>query len=75
MRDPVLDDPDLPLSMLFEHWPEAAPLFFEKHMLCPGCPVARFYTLGDACCRYGQDERIFREELKRRVDAAAGSGQ
>ncbi len=70
MQKPDIDAPDLSLSALFEHWPEAAPLFFKHNMACPGCPVARFYALSDACRRAGLDETQFRAEIKTRVQAA-----
>ncbi len=70
MRTPDFDDPELPLSVLFEHWPEAAPLFFKQRMFCPGCPVSRFYTLADACRRHRVDEAQFRIQIKQRIDDA-----
>jgi len=69
MPRPDIDDPDLPLADLFHAWPEAAPVFLEKRMLCPGCPIAPFHTVIDACAEYRLDEQDFRKELRR----AAGS--
>jgi hybrid cluster-associated redox disulfide protein len=59
-----IDDPDLPLSELFRHWPEVVPLFLERRMLCFGCPIAPFHTLTDACTEYGLDEVEFRASLR-----------
>ncbi len=70
MQKPDLDDPALPLSAIFEHWPETAPLFFMHNMACPGCPIARFYSLSDACRRAGLDEAQFRADIKAHVRAA-----
>ncbi|MFD0981863.1 DUF1858 domain-containing protein [Tropicimonas aquimaris] len=56
MSRPDPHDPDLPLSALFAEWPDLAPLFWERNMLCPGCPIAPFHTLTDACEVYGIDE-------------------
>ena len=69
MQQPDFDDPALSLAALFEHWPEAAALFFEHNMACPGCPVARFYSLSDACRRAGLAEAQFRADIKARVQA------
>lgn len=72
MQDANFDDPDLTLPALFQHWPEAVPLFFERQMSCPGCPVARFYSLRDVCRRYDLNEGLFRAEIKRRIAAVRG---
>lgn len=61
---PRFDDPDLPLSRLFAEWPEMVPVFLEKQMLCPGCPVAPFHAITDACEEYGLEEEGFRAELR-----------
>ncbi|MDR9483922.1 MAG: hypothetical protein RI566_01995 [Sediminimonas sp.] len=65
MRRPDIDDPDLPLSDLFFHWPDTAMPFLERRMLCPGCPIAPFHTLLDACGEYCLDEEPFRQEIKK----------
>jgi hybrid cluster-associated redox disulfide protein len=67
MRCAEFDDPDLPLSRLFSGWPELALVFFNHQMLCPGCPVAPFHTIMDACHEYGLNEHDFRAELIRAV--------
>ncbi|MFN4160320.1 MAG: DUF1858 domain-containing protein [Gemmobacter sp.] len=68
MRGPRLDDPDLPLSLLFAHWPETAEVFLSRHMLCFGCPIAPFHTVIDACAEYGLEEAAFRLALQAAVD-------
>ena len=65
MRRPDIDDPDLPLEELFRHWPAAARPFFERRMLCPGCPIAPFHTVVEACEEYQLDEDGFRADLRR----------
>lgn len=62
---PDIDDPDLPLSAVFAAWPDSAPVFLERRMICPGCPIAPFHSLSDACAEYGQDEARLRETLRR----------
>ena len=64
MRRPEIDDPDLPLSRLFDHWPDTAGPFLSHRMLCFGCPIAPFHTITDACAEYELDEEAFRKELR-----------
>ena len=73
MRRPDFNDPELPLSELFTHWPEVAPAFFDRRMLCPGCLITPFHTITDACVEYGLDEAVFRAELLCLVARAAAS--
>ncbi len=68
MRRPYLDDPDMSLADLFSEWPETAQAFLARRMLCPGCPIAPFHTVTDACLEYDLDEDAFRKEV-----AAAGA--
>lgn len=58
------DDPDLPLADLFAHWPEMVAVFLAYRMLCPGCPIAPFHTVIDACEEYGLREQAFRAMLR-----------
>ena len=67
MRSPRLDDPDLPLRQVFDHWPQTASVFLSRRMLCFGCPIAPFHTVIDACAEYGLDEAEFRADLRRAV--------
>ncbi|MGB8623577.1 MAG: hypothetical protein WCD16_12220 [Paracoccaceae bacterium] len=69
MHHPDFEDPDLPLSVLFTEWPETAGPFFERRMLCPGCPIAPFHAIANACLEYDLDEEDFREELEARIRA------
>jgi hybrid cluster-associated redox disulfide protein len=70
MFGPRMDDPDLPLGMLFAHWPAAATVFLSHRMLCFGCPIAPFHTVIDACAEYGLEEMPFRAELRAAVIGA-----
>lgn len=65
MRRTDFDNPDLPLSELLARWPDMTPCFFERRMLCPGCPITPFHTISDACRQYGLDEDAFRNALRR----------
>ena len=59
-----IDNPDLPLQVLFDRWPAMASVFLAHRMLCFGCPIAPFHTVIDACEEYGLDEMRFRRELR-----------
>ncbi|WP_422027037.1 hypothetical protein [Roseovarius sp.] len=74
MRPPDFDDPDLPLSELFVMWPMTATAFLARRMLCPGCPIAPFHAITDACLEYGLDEDAFRAELAGLI-GEAGAGR
>ena len=68
MCDPAdFDNPDKPLTALFARWPDIVTEFFDRQMLCPGCPVAPYYTIRDACEKYGLDEAAFRAALRERA--------
>jgi hybrid cluster-associated redox disulfide protein len=64
MPKPSIEDPDLPLVQIFQHWPATAGAFIERKMLCFGCPIAPFHTVIDAVAEYGLDEDEFRAQLR-----------
>lgn len=67
MRRPGLDDPDLPLRLVFQCWPEMVEVFRAQGMACFGCPIAPFHTVADACAEYGLDESAVRTALRAAV--------
>ncbi len=67
MSGPRMDDPDLPLRLLFDRWPDTAAVFLAHRMFCFGCPIAPFHTVTDACAEYRLDEAGFRAELRASV--------
>jgi len=67
MFAPRMDDPDLPLAVLFCRWPAAASVFLKHRMVCLGCPITPFHTVIDACAEYRLDEALFRAELRAAV--------
>ncbi len=69
MFGPELDDPDLPLCVLFSRWPQTVAVFLKRQMLCIGCPITPFHTVIDACAEYGLDEAAFRADLRSAVAA------
>lgn len=75
MPVPSIDDPDLTLSDLFDHWPDAIGVFLAHRMLCVGCLISPFHTISDACQEYGLDESAFRAEIRSKIrKTPSGSG-
>jgi hybrid cluster-associated redox disulfide protein len=72
MREPRLDDPDLPLADMMRQWPATVPVFFAHGMLCVGCLIGPFHTIDDACAEYGLDPESLLAELRDAVRVAAG---
>jgi len=72
MSRPRIDDPDLPLGVIFDLWPATVTVFMTHGMACFGCPVAPFHTVVDACLEYQLDESRFRDALRR---AQSGTGE
>ncbi len=63
MTNKDINNPDMPLQLLFNKWPDIAAVFLSHRMLCFGCPIAPFHTIMDACLEYSLDETQFRLEL------------
>lgn len=61
---PDIENPDMPLQMMFEAWPVVVAVFLSHGMVCFGCPIARFHNVIDACRDYGLDEARFRTDLR-----------
>ena len=49
-------------EVLRDH-PSAMDVFFERKMLCVGCPAQAFHTLGDVMRLYGLDGESFMASL------------
>lgn len=45
---------DTNLEDLLTQYPQVVPVFLRRRMLCFGCDLARFETVGDACRIYGE---------------------
>ncbi len=71
MPSPDIDDPDLPLDLIFKAWPETPAVFLRRKMLCYGCPIAPFHTIANACEDHAQDEAGFRAELRAAIVSSA----
>ncbi len=40
---------DVSVFDVMERWPGSPPVFLKHSMMCVGCAVTRFHTLGEAC--------------------------
>lgn len=75
MAQPRYDDPELSLSELMSHWPETVSVFASHGMLCIGCMVGPFHTVGDACNEYGLSMNSFLAELDESIKATTRTRQ
>lgn len=46
---------DTNLEELLTRYPQVVPVFLRHRMLCFGCDLARFESVGDACRIYGEE--------------------
>lgn len=56
---------EMTVHELFTYYPSAIDVFVEKKMLCVGCPVQAFHTLGDVVRLYGYDLKSFMASLEK----------
>lgn len=50
-------------------WPQTIRVILDHHMLCVGCPIARFQTVSDACKEHCVDKDRFLEDIRRVIGA------
>ena len=48
-------------------WPNTIRAFLDHRMNCPGCPIACFHTVADACREHSVDTEVFLSDLKARA--------
>jgi hybrid cluster-associated redox disulfide protein len=53
--------------------PAALPVFLQRRMHCPGCPMASFMTLAEAAAKYGQDDAELLGALRSAAAGEAGA--
>jgi hybrid cluster-associated redox disulfide protein len=49
---------------VMRRWPGTIRVFVQFKMSCPGCPIAGFHTVDDACREHGVDRDEFLEALR-----------
>jgi hybrid cluster-associated redox disulfide protein len=52
-------------------WPATIRAFLDHRMNCPGCPIACFHTVADACREHNVDPERFLRDLRARAAAAS----
>ena len=49
---------------IMRQWPATIRIFLDHRMNCPGCPIACFHTVDDACREHGVNAEVFLEKLR-----------
>lgn len=49
---------------IMRQWPATIRAFLDHHMNCPGCPIACFHTVEDACREHGTGIEMFLKDLR-----------
>lgn len=55
---------EMNVDELLTRWPSATRVFLRRHMVCPGCPLARFETVAEVCAIYQQPVQAILLELR-----------
>ena len=63
-------DQDLTMDQIMRIWPQTIRVVIRNGMLCAGCPIAPFHTVGDAAHEHNLDEAA----LRRALEAALSAG-
>ncbi len=72
MEQPLLTT-DLIVAEVLARWPQTISVFFGHHMICVGCAMSRFETLGEVAAVYGLDLNALLRELRQSVAAVPGA--
>ena len=76
MEQPALTTEQVVAEVL-ARWPQTIPVFFRHHLICVGCAMSRFETLGEIAAIYNLDLSGFLAELRQVIettpDAAGGN--
>jgi len=59
---------------IMRQWPGTIRAFLDHRMNCPGCPIACFHTVEDACREHGVNAEAFLARLRAVAAAAVPSG-
>jgi len=70
MPSPAIDVSTL-VDDVMRHYPATIRAFLDRRMNCPGCPIACFHTVADACREHGVAADEFLADLRRVVARAA----
>lgn len=61
---------DLVVAEVLARWPQTIPVFFRHRLICVGCAMSRFETLGEIAAVYSLDLSGFLGELRQVIDSA-----
>jgi len=64
-------DISTPVDDIMRKWPGTIRAFLDHRMNCPGCPIACFHTVADACREHGVAADDFLADLRSMVALAA----
>lgn len=59
---------------IMREWPATIRAFLNHRMNCPGCPIACFHTVEDACREHHTDMERFLADLRSFAAAPAEAG-
>lgn len=60
-----------PVDDIMRRWPGTIRAFLDHRMNCPGCPIACFHTVADACREHHVEAEVFLQDLRARAVQAA----
>jgi hybrid cluster-associated redox disulfide protein len=63
---------DQVVAGVLARWPQTIRVFLRHHLICVGCAMSRFETLGEIAAIYGLDLSGFLGELRQAIEAAPG---
>ena len=69
MEQPVLTT-DLVIADVLARWPQTVSVFLRHHMICVGCAMSRFETLGEIATVYDLDLSALLRELRQVIETA-----
>ncbi len=69
METPAISS-DLSVEQILAVWPQTLPVFIRFHMLCIGCPITHFHTLGEACLAHGMSLEPFMSAVQAAINSA-----
>jgi len=64
-------DISTPVDDIMRKWPGTIRAFLDHRMNCPGCPIACFHTVADACREHHVEVDVFLDDLRRLAVRAA----
>ena len=60
-----------PVDDIMRRWPATIRAFLDHRMNCPGCPIACFHSVADACREHHVEAEAFLQALRGQVAQAA----